>query len=571
MWKTERKRDDIFRVMDEEMVKGIHHDPCSRAILLPKRIIWTDGEVKNSEALLEEREFQISLGAHNPCIMKSTKKKKASILLDYGQEIHGGIRLLVWNSSIAAGATVRVRFGESVGEAMAEIGGSQNATNDHARRDVKTEVGMMSMNPIGETGFRFVRIDLEDTDAEIWLKSVPAIFVYKDVEYKGSFTCSDPLLNRIWDVGAYTVHLNMQEYVWDGIKRDRLVWIGDMHPETTTIQAVFGEDDAVERSLDFIREETPLPGWMNNYASYTMWYVIIVYDWYFHTGKKEFLEKQREYLEGVAEQLSQYIDENGQDTVREGRFLDWPSEGKAKVVDAGVQAIHVWAVESLKKIFGILGDEKWVKKCEADLKKLRSYETDYEDSKQAAALLVINGMKDAVEVNEKLLKQGGARGMSSFMGYYILTARAMAGDYQGCLECIREYWGGMLSLGATTFWEDFDVRWLENASRIDELPEEGKIDVHGTYGDFCYVGYRHSFCHGWASGATPWLSENVLGIQVMEAGCRKVKIEPHLGDLEWAEGAYPTPYGTIRVEHRKMKDGSIDTRIDAPKEIEIYR
>lgn len=571
MWKTERKRDDIFRVMDEEMVKGIHHDPCSRAILLPKRIIWTDGEVKNSEALLEEREFQISLGAHNPCIMKSTKKKKASMLLDYGQEIHGGIRLLVWNSSIAAGATVRVRFGESVGEAMAEIGGSQNATNDHARRDVKAEVGMMSMNPIGETGFRFVRIDLEDTDAEIWLKSVPAIFVYKDVEYKGSFTCSDPLLNRIWDVGAYTVHLNMQEYVWDGIKRDRLVWIGDMHPETTTIQAVFGEDDAVERSLDFIREETPLPGWMNNYASYTMWYVIIVYDWYFHTGKKEFLEKQREYLEGVAEQLSQYIDENGQDTVREGRFLDWPSEGKAKVVDAGVQAIHVWAVESLKKIFGILGDEKWVKKCEADLKKMRSYETDYEDSKQAAALLVINGMKDAVEVNEKLLKQGGARGMSSFMGYYILTARAMAGDYQGCLECIREYWGGMLSLGATTFWEDFDVRWLENASRIDELPEEGKVDVHGTYGDFCYVGYRHSFCHGWASGATPWLSENVLGIQVMEAGCRKVKIEPHLGDLEWAEGTYPTPYGTIRVEHRKMKDGSIDTRIDAPKEIEIYR
>lgn len=571
MWKTERKRDDIFRVMDEEMVKGIHHDPCSRAILLPKRIIWTDGEVKNSEALLEEREFQISLGAHNPCIMKSTKKKKASMLLDYGQEIHGGIRLLVWNSSIAAGATVRVRFGESVGEAMAEIGGSQNATNDHARRDVKAEVGMMSMNPIGETGFRFVRIDLEDTDAEIWLKSVPAIFVYKDVEYKGSFACSDPLLNRIWDVGAYTVHLNMQEYVWDGIKRDRLVWIGDMHPETTTIQAVFGEDDAVERSLDFIREETPLPGWMNNYASYTMWYVIIVYDWYFHTGKKEFLEKQREYLEGVAEQLSQYIDENGQDTVREGRFLDWPSEGKAKVVDAGVQAIHVWAVESLKKIFGILGDEKWVKKCEADLKKMRSYETDYEDSKQAAALLVINGMKDAVEVNEKLLKQGGARGMSSFMGYYILTARAMAGDYQGCLECIREYWGGMLSLGATTFWEDFDVRWLENASRIDELPEEGKVDVHGTYGDFCYVGYRHSFCHGWASGATPWLSENVLGIQVMEAGCRKVKIEPHLGDLEWAEGTYPTPYGTIRVEHRKMKDGSIDTRIDAPKEIEIYR
>lgn len=43
---------------------------------------------------------------------------------------------------------------------MSELGGKTNATNDHARRDLVVEVGMMSMNPIGETGFRFVRIDL---------------------------------------------------------------------------------------------------------------------------------------------------------------------------------------------------------------------------------------------------------------------------------------------------------------------------------------------------------------------------------------------------------------------------
>jgi alpha-L-rhamnosidase len=41
-------------------------------------------------------------------------------------------------------------------------------------------------------------------------------------------------------VGADTVHLCMQDYLWDGIKRDRLVWIGDMHPEVSTINAVFG-------------------------------------------------------------------------------------------------------------------------------------------------------------------------------------------------------------------------------------------------------------------------------------------------------------------------------------------
>ena len=569
MDKTERKRTDIFRIMDENMLESSKKDVRSKAFFFPKRILWMKGQVQNSQALLEEREIQISLSADNPCVLKNTAGEKTSVLLDYGIEIHGGICILAWLDSTKKGAKVRIRFGESAAEAMSELGGETNATNDHARRDLVVEVGKMSMNPIGETGFRFVRIDLLEEEATLVLKSICAALVYKDVPYRGSFTCSDPLLNRIWDVGAYTVHLNMQEYIWDGIKRDRLVWVGDMHPEITTIKAVFGEDESVEKSLDFIRKETPLPGWMNHMASYSMWYSIIVHDWYFYTGKKEFLEKQKDYLKGILDQLSAHIDENGQDTVDEGRFLDWSSEGKKKIVDAGVQALHIWATESLKEIFQILGEDKWVEQCEKDLKKLRCYETDPEDYKQAAALLVLVGAKDAKEINENLLKKGGAKGMSTFMGYYILAARAMAGDYEGCLSAIRDYWGGMLRLGATTFWEDFDMDWMKNAASIDELPKEGQVAVHASYGRYCYKGYRHSFCHGWASGVTPWLSENVLGIQILEPGCKKMKVEPHLGDLQWAKGTYPTPYGDIFVSHVKKADGTIETAVDAPEEIEI--
>lgn len=571
MQPTGRDRKDILRIMEEETVEKSREDIRSRRFLFPKRILWTQGEVENSGVLLQERDLQISLAAHEPCVMRSTQDGKASILLDYGVELHGGIRILAWEDSTGRGAKVRIRFGESASEAMSETGGESHATNDHARRDLITEIGFMSMNQIGETGFRFVRIDLEEPCAMLSLKSVCAVLVYKDVPYLGSFTCSDPLLNRIWDVGAYTVHLNMQEYIWDGIKRDRLVWVGDMHPETLTIRAVFGEEPSVEKSLDFIRSETPLPGWMNGMASYSMWYVIIVHDWFFHTGRKEFLEKQKDYLAGILDQLSAHIDENGKDTVQQGRFLDWPSVGKEKQVDAGVQALHIWAVKSLEKIFQVLGEEERVRQCREDLKRLAAYKADYETSKQAAALLVMTGQADPKQVNETLLKQGGAKGMSTFMGYYILTARAMAGDYAGCLNCIREYWGGMLALGATTFWEDFDVDWMENASPIDELPQEGKVDIHACYGGYCYQGHRHSFCHGWAGGATPWLSENVLGIKIKEPGCKKIAIEPHLEDLKWARGTYPTPYGEIEVSHVKRKDGSVETKVSAPKEIEIIR
>lgn len=565
---VDRKRNDIFRVMDKNIYENGKRDVRSRKFLFPKRIVWTKGRVLNQEKLLTATEIQSSLIVSEHCFMETTKEQKASILLDFGTELHGALRFVVGGASDSKGMKLRIRFGESVSEAMSEIGGDSNATNDHARRDMIVEAGSMSINQVGESGFRFARIDLE-SEGKISFKTICAVFIFKDVEYKGSFSCSDETLNRIWDVGAYTVHLNMQEYIWDGIKRDRLVWIGDMHPETTTIQAVFGEDDSVEKSLELIRKDTPLPGWMNTMATYSMWYVLIVHDWFRYTGKMEFLLEQKEYLEGLQKQFSEYIDESGMDTVQEGRFVDWPSVGKDKVVDAGVQAIHILAVEALKNLFSVLGDAEREKKCEEDLKKLRSVNVDYENSKQAAALSVLAGLKDAKETNEKLLKVGGAAGMSTFMGYYILSARGMAGDFDGCLQMIREYWGGMLSLGATTFWEDFDIEWLKNAGRIDELPTDETVDVHATYGGYCYQGHRHSLCHGWAAGVTPWLSENVLGVKILEPGCKKVKVEPHLGNLAWAEGTYPTPYGLIYVSHKKQENGSIETKIDAPIEVEI--
>ena len=165
----------------------------------------------------------------------------------------------------------------------------------------------------------------------------------------------------------------------------------------------------------------------------------------------------------------------------------------------------------------------------------------------------------------------GVKGMSTFYGYYMLEARARAGDVQGALDALRTYWGGMLDLGATSFWEDFNSDWAENASRIDELPVPGKTDIHGDCGEFCYAGFRHSFCHGWASGPAPWLTAHVLGIQVVAAGCRTLRVQPFLGDLAWAGGAFPTPLGLVTVHHEKQADGSVKSDVTAPAGVTIQR
>jgi hypothetical protein len=76
-------------------------------------------------------------------------------------------------------------------------------------------------------------------------------------------------------------------------------------------------------------------------------------------------------------------------------------------------------------------------------------------------------------------------------------------------------------------------------------------------------------CHAEASGPTAWMSEHVLGIKIIEPGCKVVKIEPNLGDLKWAEGTFPTPYGLIRVRHEKDEKGTIKSTVHAPDPVKI--
>lgn len=569
---TDKRGARLFDLLGEEFSKRTQDDERVTTYLAPKKIVWKSKEenssVKNEKRLLETVTGQIGLVPERPCVLEN-KGGQASILLDFGVEMQGGVQIMAWDCGEPGRAEVRVRFGESVAEAMSELGGETNATNDHSPRDMKVEVPRLCGIEVGCTGFRFVRIDLLGKNAKLGLKAVRAAFTYRDLEYFGSFRCSDELINRVWKTGAYTVHLNMQNYLWDGIKRDRLVWVGDIYPETATVYSVFGSHPVIAKSLDFVRDETPLPGWMNGIPTYSMWWIINQYQYYLHSGDKAYLRGQKEYLLGLIDQLSAYVDDAGRDTTDGFRFIDWPSSPNKEAVDAGIQALHLLAAKAAEALCGALGCRKAAEKCHADAEKLRKCVPDPNGCKAAGALLVSAGLADAEKMNETLLSKNGAHGLSTFLGYFVLEARAAAGDVEGGLDLLRKYWGGMLRMGATTFWEDFDIDWMKGASHIDRPVPEGKKDIHGEYGGYCYKGYRHSLCHGWASGPTAWLSEQILGVHVEEPGCKTLRIAPQLGGLEWAEGTFPTPRGVVRIRHEKTPDGKIKTSVSAPKGIRI--
>ena len=545
--------------------------PLRSWFLPPVRIVWqSESGVRNADSLLQPKPGQAVLKEPAPpCKLIATTNQTGGILLDFGVEVQGYIELFTPMTDDHTPVPVRIRFGESASEAMAEIGGKQNAQNDHAVRDQTVVLPWLGKKTVGPSGFRFVRIDAVDPKLPVALSQVRAVLVLRDAPYVGSFRCNDERLNRIWQVGAYTVHLNMQEYLWDGIKRDRLVWIGDMHPEVSTINAVFGFNEVVSRSLDLTRDVTPVTEWMNGISSYSMWWVLIHEELWMHHGNREYLEAQKVYLTALLKRLAELIGPDGKEQIDGMRFLDWPSSPNKQGVTAGLQGLLVMTLESGSRLTTALGDAETAKVCADAAARGRKFVPDVNKSKSGAALLSLANMMDAKKTSETVLKVGGPKDVSTFYGFYVLQALAKAGDTETALDFIRTYWGAMLDFGATTFWEDFNLEWTNNAKRIDELVPPGKKDLHGDCGAYCYEGFRHSFCHGWASGPTAWLSQNVLGVKPLAPGFTRVRIAPQLGNLKWAEGTYPTPLGPIKVRHDRQPDGSVKSKVEAPPGIEV--
>ena len=530
----------------------------------PVKILSAEG-AENTEVLLQEQTLQIGIG-QTPFV---TLTGKAHLLLDFGKELSGGVRILTKH----ANGKVRIRFGESVGEACAELGGKQNATNDHALRDFTVALTNYSDMTFGSSAFRFVRIDTLEEDA---LFRIKAIVVADDADTRpepGSFDCDDPLVNEIWSTAAYTLRLCLHNgYFWDGVKRDRLVWIGDLYPEMRAAHCLYGNTPEVLSSLHFAMEETPLPGWVSGMPAYSLWWLINLCDDYAFHGNADRIAPFLPYAKELLKQIDRHVTADGE-IAYPSNFIDWPTHCRSKDPDRIKRAdlhcgMHYLSRITMQKTAAFLKDlGEDTSLCEQILARLMQKSHTVSRFKQIAAIGAWSG--DRSEHHKKLLMAGGAAGLSTFMSYPILHAVAAYGEHEAALSMMKDYYGGMLSVGATTFWEDFDLDWLQNSSRIDALPLPDQIDIHGDRGAYCYVGYRHSLCHGWSAGVIPYLIENVVGVHPVGCGMKHLEIRPALGGLRRVHATVPTPYGVVDIRHTVSENGEIETTVTAPDAVRI--
>lgn len=532
---------------------GMEPDDKVRRYVPPRRIVRAIA-AENSGVLLK---LQLQSFCHfnpDPCILAPG----GEVILDFGIELHGQLAL-TFGDLHQQRLPLKVTFGESVSETLG------TPTRDHAVHQFTLEPPNLGQFFLGNTAFRFVRLELApDAPGPLPLLAAAAVAIYRDWEYKGFFQSDDARLNRIWEVGAYTVHLNCQDYIYDGVKRDRLVWMGDLYPEIRTLLSVFDEEELIRKSLDFVRDRTPDDKWMNTASSYSCWWIICQHDLHLYRGNDAYLLQQKPALTGLLRRLLACVAPDGSEALTEWRFLDWSTAENDAAKHAGLQGLLAWTFRCGATLCDKLALPELAAECRDAERRLRSIRPDCRGNKIAGAMQVLGKVADPRQINEEILRKDPAKGISTFYGYFVLLARAAAGDVAGALDLLRNYWGRMLDFGATTFWEDFDLDWTSSAYGIDSLPLPGRKDIHGDFGKHCYTGLRHSLCHGWAGGPTAFLTEHVLGVRPLDPGFRTVRINPELPGLRKVEGAVPTPLGTIEVVAEQTSCG-VRARVRLPE------
>lgn len=516
-----------------------------------KRVIAVDGNVVGAENFIDNKQLFVSFDGSHSCILKNENGKHASVLIDFGREMSGGVRIIT-NYCRDASKTARVRlvFGESVSEAMSELFGKQNATNDHSPRDFEATLAFMSTLEYGRTGFRFLKLELLGDNAEISIKNIIGVCELPGEERRGYIKTNDERLNSILETAFYTCQLNMQDgYILDGIKRDRLVWCGDLFSEILTVLYTYGDAEHIPNALGFLKSTTPEGKWINTMPSYNAWWILNICTYCKFTGKSELFNENLDYVKELTDKYDACISDSGEIRFSEnggGFFLDWPTKDTPDEVP-GTALLILYTFDCLK---AFTDNEYLIEKCEGIRKKLEKYMYAETNAKQVIAFQVLCGNRDE-KLKEKLEK-GGAEGVSTFMSYFILKALDLLGS-QKALDIAKEYYGAMLDRGATSFWEDFSMDWLNGSGRIDEIPKVGEKDLHGDYGAFCYKGFRHSLCHGWSSGVYPFILEKLLGFEMKENAFKRIALRPADGEIRVLEAKIPTPCGDIEVFGDRVK------------------
>ena len=463
----------------------------------------------------------------------------SGVLYDFGRETFGYLKLKKLQG------TVRVYYGESCEEAL---------DCDHCETlDVLSCCVDGGFAVASSKAFRFVYIEKEDgaTYDDVLMDYEYAPF---DTQHSGSFRCSDDEINRIWDVAAYTMDLTTREFFMDGIKRDRWTWSGDAIQSYLMNYYLRFDTECVKRTIRQLRGKDPVTAHVNTIMDYTFYWFKSVLDYYQYTGDADFVREMWPRMVTLMDYVQSRTNSEG---MAEGQsddwiFVDWvdfPMHKRGTLCFE--QILFCKALETMALCADVLGIKtNYRSQSEELLHKInltfwsneeKAYYHAIEDgvmnrqiTKFPNMFAIIYGMaheEQRQEIMQRVMLNPKVDPITTpYMRFYELEALCIDGLQTQVLQEIRDYWGGMLREGATSFWEKY-------------VPTEKGVQHLAMYGR----PYGKSLCHAWGASPVYLLGKYYLGVQPTKPGYEEYEVRPALGDLEWMEGDVPTPQGMIHV------------------------
>ncbi len=467
--------------------------------------------------------------------VKITKTAEGA-LYDFGREMFGPVVI----EGADADASIRVVYGESIDE----------ATEPAAALIRETVTGATSYR-LAPRAFRYVCVQTEQkAPLTVW-----ADYEYLPLEDRASFSCNRKNVKKIWDICAYTLHLNSREFFLDGIKRDRWCWSGDAYQSYMANRYLFFDPAITRRTIISLLGKPPYVQHINTINDYSMYLIIGAYEYYFATGDKPFIEIYFDRLKALYDFIDSRLDDAGYVCHRPGDwiFIDWSDMDKGGPLCA--EQILLWQCRrAMAELSELIGRDGSSYRKAAD-KLRRNILTDYWREERGAFVDCYTTGKENVtrhanifaimydfvsptrakKIVRCVLENDEVNAITTpYFEFFELNALCKMGKLQAAQKKIESYWGGMVALGATSIWEQY-------------IPEHEGIQHYGMYG----MKYGCSLCHAWGGGPIYLLGRYCLGVYPTSVGYETYAVEPSRGMYKHIDGKVPLPEGgevTVKMD-----------------------
>ncbi|MEC0239015.1 alpha-L-rhamnosidase C-terminal domain-containing protein [Paenibacillus dokdonensis] len=391
-------------------------------------------------------------------------------------------------------------------------------------------------------GVRYVRMYVLAEGNSPFELSWQAEEVSVPMKQTGYFQTDSARLKQVFDISLHTNQVCHQIGLWDGIKRDRLNWTYDFYLAGKADYVLYGDLSVLRRSMEELGRGTPEGYWMNDLASYTLWWLNNVWEYYLHTGDQAFVLSLNDEILRHTRQVESLIDPVSHALSNiQSNLIEWvPMEqGESELC---MQALFRMTGNNLRRLksyipeLSLPGISKWGHP-QMDAAAFLS-------GKQLITKLlgIMGGYVGEQEAMSFLENYKPEDPITPLSAYWLAECCSQLGLTEKAWAAVSAVWGKMLDEDATTCWESVT------------LQHEGDFhDALTTYTN--YDSYRISLCHSWAGTPIHWIMSRVVGVQPVEPGYQTIKFLPqHLNGIGTCKASLPTPFGQIEAGWEHSQD-----------------